>query len=265
MSADAREHPAEHVGGQRAVAERSRPVIVRPAADRADPGLGVRRDRAVQLVRAVVGDVEDRVLVHVVVPRVARAHVEDVLQPAALPGRPRELRQVLGDEVLGREQPAGGEHAEEDRGQRFRARHEQVGLGLAHAVEVALGHDCAVLDHEEPVRGGLGEHVREREAPIGEVECEVTQIALGARQRPHRPVTVRDRRRPAQLRNVPEAPAVVRRVEPVRGCDAERAAFGLDHAASLRRTELGRPQPPRSTCPSRGCGWPHPGRDNAPE
>ena len=71
--------PAEHVGRERAVAERSGPVTVLPAADRADPRLGVARDRPVQVVRAIVGDVEDRELVDVVVPGVARAHIEDVL------------------------------------------------------------------------------------------------------------------------------------------------------------------------------------------
>ena len=67
------------------------------------------------VVRAVVRDVEDRVLVDVEVPVDAGAHVEDVLQAAAVPGGAGELGQVVGDEVVGRQQPLAGEGAEEQR------------------------------------------------------------------------------------------------------------------------------------------------------
>ena len=193
-----------------------------------------------QVVRAVVGDVEDRVLVDVVVPGVARAHVEDVLEAAALPGGAGELGQVTGDEIAGRQQAASGEHAAEDGSQRFRAGHEQVRVGLAHAVEVALRDDAAVLDHEEAVREGLGQHVRERQPAPCVLELEGVELALGARELPHRALAARDRRGPAQLGHVAEAPAVVGRVEPVGGGDPERTAFRIDHESSLRSARLPR-------------------------
>src|SRR6185295_468673 len=67
-------------------------------------------------------------------------------------------------------------------------------------------------------------------------EDEVREVALRARELACRGVATRDRNGPGQLGDVAEAPAVVRPVQPVRGGDAERVAFRIDHGASLRST-----------------------------
>ena len=162
-AADPREHPAEHVRRQRAVAERALAVAygrARWCASTSPCRPGSRRP----VVRAVVGDVDDRVLVDVEVPRDADAHVEHVLDSTAVPGTARELGQVVGDEVRRREQTAADEHAAEQRRERLRARHQEMRVGRLHAVEVPLGHDGAVVDHKEAVGLRLGEHLGQRVA-----------------------------------------------------------------------------------------------------
>ena len=116
--------------------------------------------------------------------------------------------------------------------------------------------------------------------------AKLPEVSLRARKLPNGPFAACDRRGAAQRGHVPEAPAVVRRVEPVGGGDAERAAFGLDHAPSLRSTRFSGggsrlpspasvfprraarcalPHRRRRTRPAPGCGQPHPGRDSIPE
>ncbi len=212
------------------------------------------RDRAVEVVRPVVGDVEDRVLVDVVVPGVPGAHVEDVLQPAALPDGAGELRQVRGDEIVRRHQPLRVQPSAEDRRQRLRDRHQQVRVGRPHAVEVALGDDGPVLQHQEAVRERLGEHLVERAADALERERERAEVALGARQLPHRPVATADHRGAHEVGDVAEAIAVVGRVEPVLGGDAQGAAGLVDHHRSVGHPMgglVGRREP---SAGDRGCG-----------
>ena len=99
-------------------------------------------------------------------------------------------------------------------------------LGRAHAVQVALEHDGAVVDHEESVREGLVEHRLEVERTTSVFEAESAQVAVRTRKVEDRAVAAGDPRGANELRDASKPEPVVRRVEPVRAGDAE--CLGLE-------------------------------------
>lgn len=183
-------------------------------------------------MRAVVGDVEESVLVDVVLPGDAGAHVEQVLDEAAVPRRPDELGQMIGDGIAGRELSLADEHTAERAGQRLRDAHQEMTIVRSHPVEVALRDDGAVLQHDQRVGRRRREQAVEGVHLTEMGERERTQVALCARQL-DACGTAADALSARNLRDAPERPAVVRRIEPVGSGHPQGDALVVDHHPKL--------------------------------
>ena len=109
-------------------------------------------------VGAVAGDLVDQHAVAVGVGVVllvearAGAHVEQVLERAALPRGPAQRGDVLGHLGGGVEHALAGEHADQRRGERLRHRHQQMRVARVHPVDVALEDDAPAVEDADPVR-----------------------------------------------------------------------------------------------------------------
>ena len=62
-------------------------------------------------------------------------------------------------------------------------------VGWRHPARVALGHHTAVVDDEEAIRVGLGQHGVEIERPALVREPKAAEITLGLGELDHRSVT----------------------------------------------------------------------------
>jgi hypothetical protein len=217
------DHPRQHVGEDRAVPERAavRPVV----AQRPEVAERVRRPRPPVVrppqVHALVGAHVGFGILVGLVELGAGPHVQQVLHGGALERGPGQFRDDPLDRGGDVQRAPAGQHAGHGRGHRLGHRHQQVRGVRRHAVEVVLGHDLSLVQHQEAVGVGLGEQLRHGQlaAAGGVAEPEAQQVALGPRQRPGRPRAAADPRRGDQLPDVLEAPPVERRVLPVRERD----------------------------------------------
>ena len=212
------DHPGQHVGEDRAVPERAavRPVVLqrREVAERVrGPGLTVVRAPQVHpLVGAHVG----LGIVVVLVEPGPGPHVQQVLHGRALERGTAEFRDDLLDAGGDRQLAPADQHAGDRRGHRLGHGHQQVRDVGGQAVEVVLGHDLALVQHQEAVGVGLRQQLSHAQLTVRVPEPETQDVAFRARQRPGRPRRARDPRRRDQLADVLEGPPVERRVLPVR-------------------------------------------------
>ena len=105
--------------------------------NRPNPGGRVGRDIGA-VVRPVIGDIEDGVLVDLEVPARSDPHVEQMLDGAALPRGVVQLLDVICHEIARRQRALAHEHPAQSGVEGLRDGHEQVLLRRRHAVEVAL-------------------------------------------------------------------------------------------------------------------------------
>ena len=93
------------------------------------------------------------------------------------------------------------------------------------APEVALTQNGAVVDDEEPVGIGLGEHRRDVEGSSRVLEPDPGEVLLGMAELEDRTVSTGDRRCANELAHAAKPETVVRTVEPVRARHAERPSL----------------------------------------
>ena len=108
-----------------------------------------------------------------------------------------------------------GQHAGDRRGHRLGDGHQQVRDVGCHAVEVVLGHDLALVQHQEAVGVCLVQHLGHGQLAVPVAEPEAEEVAFRARQRAGA-AGARDPGRRDELPDVLEGPPVERRVLPVR-------------------------------------------------
>ncbi len=209
--------PPQHIGQHRSIVEQPAVLGLVPQGReiRGDVvgqvASGLRPPLVDLLVDAHVGGE----VVVVLVEAGAGAHVEQVPDGAALPGGAGQLRDVCGEQIVGREHAATDQHAADRRRHGLRHRHQQVRRRRRHAVGVSLGHDPAAVQHEQPVGVRLVEEPLEADAAPAELQLEPVEVTLGSRQRP-RAIAAGDARRRDQVADVLEPPSVERRILPVR-------------------------------------------------
>jgi hypothetical protein len=167
-------------------------------------------------VRAIVGHVEDRVLVDVEVPANADAHVKQVLHGATLPGGAAELLDVVGHQILEPYHTVPHEHPAQRGIYRLRDRHQQMRVRCSHPIEVALTQNRPVMDDEKPIGVGLLEHRREIHRPPLVLELKALEITFGAGEGEYRAVAPSNPRRPSEFGDMAKPQPVEGTVEPVR-------------------------------------------------
>ena len=218
------QYPSEHVVFERYVAKRT--TVLVGVVDRADPRSGVRRN-VVARMGSVIGNVTDLDFIFFVVPARTRAHVQQVLNRAALPGSATQFFDVVDDGPFRFHETALDEHTAERRGERFRHGHQQVGVRWLHLTRVVLEEHHAIVQDQQAVREGGLEQLRKRNRFRFKFESERIQTPLVSGELQNRSRAAGDPLRARQLWHPNEPQPVVGRLEPVSRCEVRSFRHSL--------------------------------------